>query len=145
MKSFIPLAALTVVLICCKAQQGKNEIVIEGHVQNIPDGKVYLTDAHRWQIPLDSTESKNGYFVFRIKTEQTFKPYKASVSFPDFTKQAKIQQFLYRNHMRNDSMNHYNSAFLLEEGLTKIEGNITQKPYLRVYGSSETDAYYSTN
>ena len=145
MKPFMSLAALTVVLICCKAQQGKNEIVIEGHVQNIPDGRVYLTDAHRWQILLDSTESKNGNFVFRIKTEATFKPYKASVSFPDYTKPAKIQQLLYRNHMRKDSINHYNSAFILEEGLTKIEGNFAQKPYLRVYGSTKTDVFYSKN
>ena len=136
------LTVLTISIVCCKTQGGRNEIILEGRVKNIPDGKVYLTDAYKWRTPVDSTESKNGHFIFIVKPGKNVALHEASISFPDTSQPAKIQQLLYRNHMRKDSMNHYLSAFFLEEGITTIEGDIAQKPFLRVYGSKETDKMY---
>jgi len=82
----------------CKEKRISNEIVIEGQVKNIPDGKIYLTEARYWQIPLDSTICTNGHFVFKIKTDSLFIPYMASISYPDSASPKKIAQLAFSKY-----------------------------------------------
>jgi len=43
-----------IVLGSCNTQGNNDTTVVQGNLKNIPDGKVYLTDANKWRIPLDS-------------------------------------------------------------------------------------------
>lgn len=110
----------------CMNQQLPDEITIEGTLKNMPDGKLYLTEAHKWQIPLDSTQIKNGHFVFKLKPDSSFVPYMASISYPDSTSPTKISQLKFSNDflLPPDSTkfyNYYYSAFYLERGKTIIK------------------------
>lgn len=103
-----------------------NSIIIEGRVKNIPDGKIYLTEAHHWRIPLDSTICANGHFVFKIRPDSLFVPYMASISYPDSASPTKIAQLAFSNDFllpsdTTRSYNYYHSGFYLEKGKTIIE------------------------
>lgn len=142
----IPFSTLFFLVSCkdsCKDQKISNEITIDGQVKNIPDGKIYLTEAHYWQIPLDSTECINGHFVFKIKADSSFVPYMAAIHFPDTSKPSKVAGLFFRNYMLGaDSMKYSVDAFYLENGYTRIEGDNQKKPYLRVFAGKETDLMY---
>ena len=132
-------------LISCKEQKVSNEIIIEGQVKNMPDGKIYLTEAHYWQIPLDSTICTNGHFVFKIKTDSSFVPYMAAIHFPDSSKPMKVGGLFFRNYMlKADSLKYSGEGFYIEKGYTRIEGDNQKKPYLRVFAVKETDVMYKT-
>jgi thiol-disulfide isomerase/thioredoxin len=129
--------------ISCKDHKISNEIIIEGQVKNIPDGKIYLTEAHYWRIPLDSTICTNGHFVFRINTDSLFVPYMAAIHFPDSSKPSKVGSLFFRNYMmKADSLKFSVDAFYLEKGYTIIEGDNQSKPHLRVFAGKETDIMY---
>lgn len=127
----------------CTAHKSENYIRIEGRVENIPDGKIYLTEAHDWKVPLDSTICRNGHFVFDIKPDSSFYPYMAAIHFFDSTKSTKTGGLFYRNHtLGPDSLKYSGDGFYLEKGLTRIEGNNLQRPFLRVYAGRETEIMY---
>jgi thiol-disulfide isomerase/thioredoxin len=112
-------------LISCTNQKVSNEIIIDGQVKNMPDGIIYLTEAHYWQTPLDSTICTNGHFVFKIKTDSSFVPYMASISYPDSASPTKVSLLVFSNDFvlppdTTKFYNYYNSAFYLEKGLTMI-------------------------
>lgn len=135
---------ITLFLFSCKQQQPVNEIIIEGSVKNIPNGKVYLTEAHRWKIPLDSAVCSNGHFKFVIKPDSAFAPYMASIYFSDSSKSSGLTSLIFRNHMlKADSLKFAVNAFYLEKGHTNIEGDNNAATNLRVFAGRETDLLYN--
>ena len=115
----IPLTLAVIIFISCKnAESPKiitkapDEIIIEGDVKEIPDGKVYLTNAYYWMVNLDSTTVKDGKFVFRIKPDSNFYPYLASIYFPDSNSVFKKTSLMFKNNK--------SSSFYLEAGTTSI-------------------------
>ena len=119
------------------------DIIIEGRVKNIPDGKVYLADALQWKNPVDSAECINGHFVFTIKTDSSFVPFLAAIHFADSSKQAGISRLIFRNHILGaDSMNYSRDVFYLEKGTTTIEGDTTASPLLRIFAGRETELLF---
>lgn len=134
---------VTTFLFACNAKKETSEIIIEGQVKNIPDGKLYLTEAHRWQIPLDSTNCINGHFVFKIKPDSDFVPYMAAIHFGYNTQRTKVDGIFFRNHMLvADSAKHRFDGFYLEKGYTRIEGDNEKPPFVRVFAGRETDLMY---
>lgn len=140
-------------LISCKDQEVSNEIILEGQEKNIPDGKIYLTEARYWQIPLDSTECTNGHFVFKIKADSSFVPYMASISYPDSTSPTKIAQLAFSNDflLPPDTAkfyNYYSSAFYLERGkiIIRNQERVKQKfPHgipVTIKAGKETELMY---
>ncbi|MEJ7821732.1 MAG: TlpA disulfide reductase family protein [Chitinophagaceae bacterium] len=125
MKSMSILLSTFFFLLSCTNQKIANDITIQGQVENIPNGKIYLTEAHNWQVPLDSTTSINGHFVFKIRTDSSFVPYMASISYPDSASPTKISLLAFSNDFvlppdTTKFYNYYYSAFYLEKGLTII-------------------------
>ncbi|RYZ28361.1 MAG: TlpA family protein disulfide reductase [Chitinophagaceae bacterium] len=134
---------LLLFLFSCKEPGTINEIILEGHVQNIPDGKIYLSEAHNWQTPLYWAESRDGRFKFRIKPDSLFVPFMAAIHFADSTKPSKVGGLFFRNYMFGaDSAKHTGDAFYLEKGYTRIEGNNRKPPFLRVFAGRETDIFF---
>lgn len=125
MEKLLVQLSLLACLLACTKEKAADEIIIEGNVRNMPDGKVYLTEGHDWKILLDSTESKNGHFAFKIKPDSSFTPYMASIIYPDSTSPIKFTSLGYSNDfvLPSDTTVFYNysyGAFYLEKGTTTI-------------------------
>jgi thiol-disulfide isomerase/thioredoxin len=132
-----------IILTACKPQQPQDVIVIEGNVRNIPDGKVYIVEAHQWQLPLDSTVVKDGHFTIKLKADSSFVPFMASLQFPDSTSPTKVKSLIFRNFTAgSDSTKFGFAAFMLEKGVTRINGVYGSKERLRVFGGKETEVMY---
>lgn len=143
MKTITILISVLFFLNSCKEQNVPKGIIIEGHVKNIPDGKIYLTEGHHWQTPLDSTTCTNGHFVFKINTDSSFIPFMASIHFPDSSKPTKVGGLFFRNYMLGaDSIKNSFDAFYLQKGYTKIEGDNQSKSHVRVFAGKETDVMF---
>ena len=76
-------------------KQAANPIRVEGFVDHLPDGPVYLTDAYDGSLVVDSTTVTNGHFVFELAPDTAFVPFLASIRYPDSTQ--KDQH--YRRHL----------------------------------------------
>lgn len=127
----------------CKEQKVSNEIIIEGQVKNMPDGKIYLTEAHQWNVPLDSTLSVSGHFIFKIHADSSFVPYMATIHFQDSSSRTGIGSVFFRNYMLGaDSSKHLGESFYLEKGNTRIVGDYQSKDGLRVFAGKETDLFF---
>jgi thiol-disulfide isomerase/thioredoxin len=142
MKPTAFLLVSLLILFSCKEKKS-DIIIIEGNVKGIPAGKIYLTQAHLWNIPIDSTECINGHFIFKIIPDSSFTPFMAAIHFPDSEHINKNWSLIYRNYMLgSDSMKYAGDGFFLEKGYTRIEGDNKAKPYLRVFAGKETEIMY---
>ncbi len=151
MKVLSILIRVVLLLTSCNNKYKANKILIEGNVKHIPDGKVYLTEAHHWSIFLDSTIASNGHFTFKVKADSSFFPYMASICFPDSTSPTKIRQLLYANEFLlpkglTKGIYNHNSGFYLERGLTQINDESTNQnsldPYVKIKAGRQNEAYY---
>jgi thiol-disulfide isomerase/thioredoxin len=128
----------------CKQNEVPTEVIIEGHVKNLPDGMLYLVEAHNWQTSLDSTVVRDGQFAFRLKADSSFSPFLASLQFSDSTSPTKVQTLVFRNFTMGADSNKYGyAAFFLEPGLTRIEGDLLAEEKLRVFAGKETELLYN--
>lgn len=130
-------------LTACNHKRVLDEMIIEGNVKNVPDGILYLVEAHNWQVPLDSTFVKDGRFTFKLKADSSFTPYMVSLQFPDSTSPTNVRPLIYRNFTAGaDSTKHGFASFMLEKGLTRIEGVYNSNERLRVFAGKETEIMY---
>ncbi|WP_181885218.1 AhpC/TSA family protein [Pontibacter diazotrophicus] len=99
MKTSVRLIAILLVLAACSRQEKPDEILIEGFVNVVPDGKVYLTHAHDPKEIVDSTEVVNGHFKFVLKPDASFVPFLASIHYRDstFVENNMIRQIAFLN------------------------------------------------
>ncbi len=111
-KTFIGILFASV--ISCNTSTNK-EIVIQGSVKGLPDGKIYLTEAHRFRFPLDSTTVKDGKFEFRIVPDSNFYPFFAGLTFPDSLSWSKLGTITFKSTNC--------SGFYLEPGKTMISSD----------------------
>ena len=162
--SFVKIGLLACLCACGK-EKPINEVIIEGNVKNIPDGKVYLADAYYYDILLDSAECKNGRFLFKLKADSLFTPSMVSIHYTNntllydstngieqFYKRLGYRMLLFRNHTISnpDSLKAAHvrfsigsTAFFLEKGHTRLEGDARSKDGIRVFDNKETDVVFS--
>lgn len=128
----------------CKSESVPQDIVIEGNVRGIPDGKVYLVNAFRVYDVRDSADCVGGTFKFVIRPDSSFVPYMASIVGGSLSDPKARKQFLFGNHMKGaGSTRNSVGSFYVERGLTKISGDNDQAPYLRVSAGAETDLMFA--
>jgi hypothetical protein len=114
----LPVAAIVFILFAFsyKGRLSADLIIIKGDVKGIPDGKVYLTEAHHWNIFLfpqyDSTTITNGHFEFRINPGKEFYPYLAAIKYPDDNSMFKLSGLMFDNT--------HSDGFYLARGTTTI-------------------------
>ncbi|OUJ68396.1 hypothetical protein BXP70_27975 [Hymenobacter crusticola] len=142
----------------CNQEKPTAEIIVEGNIKHIPDGKVYLADAHQYDVILDSAECQNGHFLFKLKSDSSFTPSRVSIHYTNNTipydSTNSTEQFFHRlgyrmlafyNHSKGkDSLKYHDTSFFLEKGRTRLLGD-AQSNDIRVFGSRETDLTYSLN
>jgi thiol-disulfide isomerase/thioredoxin len=123
-------------------------VEIKGHVLNIPSNKVYLTSAYQWKTFIDSADYSNGEFTILYKTDYSFQPFVASICF--INKQGIIQQLAYKNNILSSSNKEFgNTSFVLEPGVTTINGKVDSVTYnstnnLEITAGKETEVYFKT-
>lgn len=121
------------VLTSCVTPDQSDLIIIEGNLRELPDGKVYLANAFTVPTPIDTTESKDGHFIFKIKSDSSFVPYMVSLFYPDSTSPTKFKLLIYANEFLTPTdttkFYHYGtSGFYLERGKTIIKDRDRVKP-----------------
>ncbi len=121
----------------------KSEIVIEGHGFDKKIKKVYLTEAGKWKVLLDSADCKDGKFTLKYQSTVPFEPFLASLEYRDT--EGKGNALFVRNEMqiREDGQNHSNSSFMLDYGKTNFSyfNHIGSKILVNIQGGKEEDLY----
>lgn len=134
---------LLLILPSCLSKKEKTaNIIIEGNVSGLPDGKLYLVEARKWKTPLDSAECKNGRFVFRIQADSSFMPYLAAIHYwkkEDTIRPVRLQ---FANHVLNESPGLLRDVFYLEKGTTSISNGQDKNAGLRIKAGKETELLY---
>jgi thiol-disulfide isomerase/thioredoxin len=128
----------------CK--EAENNIVIKANLPHLPCKKLYLTDAHSYDIFLDSVAyGADGNFVYTKIPKEGFTPFSANFSYIDST-DGKIKTLHFRNHIKspNGAVKYIYHAFVLETGVTKMEWYNNDTPNISIAGSKETEALYYT-
>ncbi|MBC6609579.1 AhpC/TSA family protein [Hymenobacter sp. BT507] len=153
--SFVKISLLACLCACAKKKPA-DEIIVEGNLKNMPDGKVYLADAYRYEILLDSAECKDGHFLFKLKPDSSFTPSMVSIHYTNnipfdstdreqYYKRLGYRMLAFYNYTKGaDSLKYYNTSFFLGKGHTTLEGDL-QGDKIRVFGSKETGLMYSLN
>ena len=91
-----------------------NNIIIKGHVESVPDGKVYLVEARHWRKPIDSTNVKSGEFLFKVRCDSTFIPFMTGITYAASSSWSKINMLAFINEFippRNSIKAKYHSLF----------------------------------
>ncbi len=121
-----------------KKEASSKTITIEGNIQGVPDGKIYLVESRKWKTPIDSTTITNGRFLFITSVSSS--PFLAAIHYWDGDNVIRLK---YRNHtLGNDSMLYSTDAFYVEPGTTTISGNNSATPYLRILAGRENDLLF---
>jgi thiol-disulfide isomerase/thioredoxin len=146
LRSTLLVTALLLALACtsCKQTKAVPTIRVEGFVENLPDGKVYLTDAYDWKRVVDSATATNGHFVFELAPDTAFVPFLASVHYPDSTQWNAISWLYYLNayESRGKIQSRTNSFFLGPAGAL-IKGRMDPTPaaFLTVNAGNDNDLF----
>lgn len=128
----------------CKAKE--TNIVIKANLPHLPCKKLYLTEAHKYDIFLDSViYPADGQFIYTKVPKQGFTPFTANFSYVD-SSDGKIKTLNYRNHIKSpDGENKYlYKAFVIETGVTEMKWYNSDTPYISIAGSKETEALFFT-
>lgn len=137
------LFVLCVIVFSCHSKKEKTaDIIIEGNVSGLPDGKLYLVEAKKWKTPLDSAACKDGKFEFRIKADSSFMPYLAAIHYwkeEDTIRPVRLQ---FANHVLNESPGLLRDVFYLEKGTTTIRSGQDKNAGLRIKAGNETELLY---
>lgn len=130
MKVTLFLFSLMISLMACHQPIINNEFIIEGNVKNIPDGKIYLSEAHYWNILLDSTECINGHFVFKRKIDSSFYPYMAKIMYRNNDSPWRFNTLFFKNEFNKPGQQQkFIDGFYLEPDITIIQGIDTGKTF----------------
>jgi thiol-disulfide isomerase/thioredoxin len=151
--TWLPLGWIFCLFSCASRQSVQsNEIVIEGNISHIPDGKIYLIGGYSHER-LDSTACRDGHFRFVLKADSTFVPSVVSVQYKDSLEARRERRMFmfkdyklisFRNYTRGaDSLKYSFSSFILERGHTKLMGDAEVFGQVRVFAGPETTIMYS--
>ncbi len=121
----------------------KSQILIEGDGFGKKIKKVYLIEAGKWKVLLDSADCIDGRFKLKYRPPVSFEPFKASLKYVD--NDFKRNNFAVRSEIeiKKDGKNHSNDSFMLDYGVTnltyfnKVDGSIQ----VNIKGGRESDLF----
>ena len=142
MRFFLFVLCVMIISSCSNRKETSPDIIIEGNVSGIPDGKLYLVEAKKWKTPLDSAECKDGQFVFRIRTDSSFVPFLAAIHYWNADDTIRPVRLQFQNHMLNEGPGLLRDVFYLERGTTSISGNQWPDTALQISAGKETALLY---
>jgi thiol-disulfide isomerase/thioredoxin len=132
--------------ISCQHKQAVTASRVEGFVENLPAGKVYLTDAYDWRRVVDSALVTNGHFAFELAADSAFVPFLASIHFLDSTRNdwRGIRQLPYLNASQSQGKTvSATTAFFLGPEGARITGDLTPQAtgFLTVKAGLDNELY----
>jgi len=133
---------LIVLAVICSSLQGFGQITITGNVFGIPAKKIFLIDAYSFD-KIDSTGYENNQFTFFLANKKReIEPKLVSIAW--FI--GKLPQILAFN---NPHAKFFATAFMLEDGITTIDGKATPMFHnasspLNITSGEQTDDYFKT-
>ena len=119
---------LAVVGTSCQFNHAATTIQVEGVVEHLSAGKVYLTDAYNSKLVVDSATVTNGHFAFALAADSAFVPFLASIHYPDSTRKDwhYIRQLPYLNTYESKGKRPgATTAFFLGPEGARITGDLT--------------------
>ena len=137
---------LLILLLSCKFKSSdkinNRQINMVGEIRNLPANKIYLTDAYKWNIMLDSAEVTNNKFKFSLDSFKYDTPFLASICIVDGAN--KIQQLSILNYKRTNTNDILaSSGFMLSFGKTEISGDYNEKFHrVSIVPNSENDLLF---
>jgi beta-lactamase regulating signal transducer with metallopeptidase domain len=130
----LPVAAIVIgfFALSYRVRADERMIIIEGNVPAVPDGPIYLVEAHFWNKFLDSTTVRNGHFKFEIRPTSTFEPFVASLKFPNAKSSNKLSGLMFAIAPRNSQVEkgkfYSTDGFYLDSGRTEVMEEPGKKP-----------------
>ncbi len=143
MKHVLIFYIILFVLLSCnsKKETTSPDIIIEGNITGVPDGKIFLVESRKWKTPVDSTTISNGHFKFVTGAGKDFSPFLAAIHYWD---SSNVKRLLYRNNtLGDDSMQYSTDAFYIEPGNITISGDNNKPPYLRIVAGKENELLFN--
>lgn len=101
MNTKVVLIWLSIYAVACTSHEKTDTLLVRGSIENLQDGKMYLSD---WGKRIDSTNTKDGKFVFKIPTGENFDP--KYVGFSHIAHSDSILRVLCSTQKLNTSLNH---------------------------------------
>ena len=136
-------------LSCSQHRKQFSDIIIDGNVKGIPDGKLYLYNSFlQDRKPIDSTLIKNGQFTFKLKADSNFYPHDVWLAYYDSTEQGFVRE---HEVMLGGYINPFHektimSTFFLDRGTTVITGEKKEPlTMLTVEGSAQNESFYKND
>jgi thiol-disulfide isomerase/thioredoxin len=134
--------AFALLLNGCANEKTKHIIKISGNIANLNAKKIYLTDAIRWNIFLDSAVCYNGHFEFVLDSSQFREPFFASMCI--LNQKNEIKQLPVINYKKTSGIDTFsNTGFFLSWGTTEISGDCKKDNYrFSINRNSENDLFF---
>lgn len=109
---------LSLYAISCTNHEKTDTLLVEGTIENLPDGTMYLSD---WGERIDSTDTRNGKFVFKIPKGKNFEP--KYVEFSHIAeKDSIVRVFMFDSKAKYKSKPLNSSQLLLTEDFPELVG-----------------------
>jgi len=106
--------------ISCENQVKIDILTIKGNMENLPDGKLYLKE---FGVKMDSTNTKNGKFVFEIPKEEDFEPKYIQFTHIAFS-DSIVRIFMFDTKAKYKSKTLNSDQMMLEENFPELIGKL---------------------
>jgi thiol-disulfide isomerase/thioredoxin len=103
----------------CTNHQKADTLLVKGNIENLPDGKMYLSE---WGSRIDSTETKNGKFAFEMNKGDNFEPKYVEFSHVSHS-DSMVRVFMFDSKAKYKSKPLNSSQLLLSEDFPELVGN----------------------
>lgn len=126
---------------CTELYASPTDIILKGEIINIPSQKVYLTDAYRWDVFLDSADYNGKSFLFHLDSKK-YSPFQASICFKNKT--GKIQQLMFvfsSPILVNGSRSTATTSLMLDLGVTNIKGDANVNTSILLPHNAQNQAF----
>lgn len=139
MKQIVGLLLISSLFLSCHSIEESIVILIKINNSNIK--KLYLTDAYKWDVFLDSASGGPDY-EFNISRKK-FPNSLASIAY--LNNKNKIKQLEFDNRILSpDSTKYLITAFIPDRDTIKIYGDLKKNKYYLIQAGEETQSLYAT-
>jgi len=116
-------------------------IIIKVQAKGIPAKRLYISDAYNWEAFLDSADYVDGAFTFRYRTDSSFEPFPAIISF--INQKGNIETLTYFNPFLSTKKKQFSgSTFVLEQKPISIDGDFHADRGISIQAGKETDLLF---
>ncbi|CAM4424594.1 TlpA disulfide reductase family protein [Flavobacterium terrigena] len=120
-------------LLFSSCNKKSSQIIIEGNIPNLPDGKLYLSKDN-YINKIDSIDTENGIFNFNYKTDSD-EPIYMAIHHIDKNGVFRAISFPTKAKYNNGS---YNSQFFLSDSIIIINGKLIDNSPIGILNDSKT-------